>query len=61
MNALIEQEFAGCMVGLLWIIGMFFVVVAGWYLYTFIVWLVYRYFGGRRGYASYIKARNLNL
>lgn len=61
MNALIELEFAGCMIGMLYIGIMFLATIAAWHLFTFVMWCIYRYNGGKRWYTSYMKIKNLNL
>ena len=59
--SIIEMETLGCMVGLLYIIIMFFATAAMWYAFTFIMWRLYRYNGGKHGYFSYIRIKELEL
>ena len=61
MSTIIEMETLGCMIGLLYIIAMFFATVAMWYAFTFIMWRIYRHNGGRHGYFSYLRIKELEL
>lgn len=61
MNTIIEIEAFGCMVGMLYIMIIFFAVITLWYTFTFIMWIIYRHNKGKHGYFSYLRIKELKL
>ena len=61
MITAIEMKTLGNLVGLMYIIILFFVAVALWHIFTFIMWRIYRHNGGKHGYFSYLRIKELEL